>query len=156
MFSQQLQASQALCAEAERMTAYSQDQCHQVPFQQLKSPNMINGEDYATCYLSLSHKSIKHPKNHESTRTRGPSVLEASGKALVEDGVIISNILRASSSEVTFSQPIDVRPDHGPASANLVLCCPALFPLPRDQRNPRQSPLLSRGPDNTKQRHHGP
>lgn len=61
----------------------------------------MNGEDYVTCYLSLPHKSIKHPKTQESTRTRGPSILEASGKALVEDWVIISNTLCASSEEVT-------------------------------------------------------
>lgn len=68
------------------------------------------------CHLlfqSLSLNSTTHTKTQESMRTRVPSWLEASGKALVEDCIILLNILFLSLEEVVFFHPIDIRPDHG-------------------------------------------
>lgn len=68
------------------------------------------------CHLffpSLSHKSIKHLKTQESTRTRVPSWLEASGKALVEHCIILLNILFLFLEEIVFFHPIDIRSDYG-------------------------------------------
>lgn len=75
-----------------------------------------HGKWRGLCHLflpSLSHKSIKHLKTQESTSTRVPSWLEASGKALVEHCIVLLNILFLFLEEIVFFHPIDIRSDYG-------------------------------------------
>lgn len=111
---------------------------------------MINGEDYAICYFWVSRKPIKQPKTQESTRTRISSWLEASEEALVMT-VLFFQIF-SPWRRVKFSTPLTLGLTMGLASPNTMwqkwhvpllsrrdyeqmLCCPALFLLPWNQRN---------------------
>lgn len=122
---------------------------------------MINGEDYAICYFWVSRKPIKQPKTQESTRTRISSWLEASEEALV----MTVSFFRIFSPwrRVKFSTPLTLGLTMGLASADTMwqkwhvpllsrrdyeqmLCCPALFLLPWNQRNrPTYLTIWSRG-----------